>query len=82
MLDEGERIERDLYKIDFEASSLEALTLSCEKSLKAKQQLLETRQKELEEARQRVAEISAGITERLGRIFGGLIRSRRRTAEC
>lgn len=61
--------------MDFEAASLEALTISCEKSLKSKQLQVESRQKELDEMRRKCSELSVAIAQRLNAIFGDLTRS-------
>lgn len=59
--------------MDFEAQSLEALTVSCEKNLKAKRLILEAKQKDLEKMNDVVREFNSQITEHLAKIFGGLM---------
>lgn len=81
LTDENTQVERELFRLDFEASTLEALTVSCEKNLRGKRLTLEARQKDLTKMHDRLRELNSGITENLGRIFGGVISSRGRNCK-
>jgi hypothetical protein len=81
LTDENNQMERELYQLDFEATTLEALTVSCERNLRAKRQTMETKQKDLIKMQDKLRELNGGITEHLGRIFSGVTSDRGRNRE-